>query len=54
MSLKNIYTYGGFPARRNLTVADIIALKGVRKMTHYETPDEILRAALDKRQPLHQ
>ncbi len=33
MSLKNIYTYGGFPAKRNLTVADIIALKGVRKMT---------------------
>ena len=33
MSLKSIYTYGGFPAKRNLTVADIIALKGVRKMT---------------------
>lgn len=25
MSLKNNYTYGGFPAQRNLTVADIIA-----------------------------
>ena len=33
MNLKNIYTYGGFPAKRNLTVADIIALRGVRKMT---------------------
>ena len=33
MNLKNIYTYGGFPAQRNLTVADIITLRGVRKMT---------------------
>lgn len=33
MALKNIYTYGGFPAKRNLTVADIIALKGKRKLT---------------------
>ena len=26
--MKRIYTYGGRPARRNLTVADMIALKG--------------------------
>ena len=31
--MKNIYTYGGFPARRNLTVADIIAAKGQKKLT---------------------
>ena len=30
---RRIYTYGGKPARRNLTVADIIALKGVRKLS---------------------
>ena len=29
---RRIYTYGGKPARRNLTVADIVALKGVRKL----------------------
>ena len=28
MKRKRIYTYGGRPARRNLTVADLIALKG--------------------------
>ena len=32
MSTRRIYTYGGTPARRNLTVADIVALKGVRKL----------------------
>lgn len=26
--MKRIYTYGGRPTRRNLTVADMIALKG--------------------------
>ena len=31
--MKNIYTYGGHPAKRNLTVADIIVLKGVCKLT---------------------
>ncbi len=31
--MRNIYTYGGQPARRNLTVADIIAEKGHRKFT---------------------
>ena len=33
MKGKRIYTYGGKPARRNLTVADIVALKGVRKLS---------------------
>lgn len=34
MSLKSIYTYGGKPARRNLTVADIQANKAAGvKMT---------------------
>ena len=33
MALKNIYTYGGYAAKRNLTVADIIALKGRKKLT---------------------
>jgi len=33
MRLKNIYTYGGFPAKRNLTVADIIDNKGQRRMS---------------------
>ena len=33
MTLKNIYDYGGNPAKRHLTIADIIALKGKRKMT---------------------
>ena len=28
MKPKRIYTYGGRPARRNLTVADLVALKG--------------------------
>ena len=32
MKRKKIYTYGGKPARRNLTVADIIALKGRRRL----------------------
>ncbi|MDO7555860.1 MAG: hypothetical protein MUR16_07070, partial [Oceanospirillaceae bacterium] len=31
--MKNIYTYGGFPAKRNLTVADIIDNKGQRRMS---------------------
>ena len=30
---RRIYTYGGKPARRNYTVADIVALKGVRKLS---------------------
>ena len=30
--MKRIYTYGGRPARRNLTVADLVALKGNTKL----------------------
>ena len=33
MTLKNIYTYGGEPAQRLLTVADFIGLRGTRKFT---------------------
>ena len=33
MKLKKIYTYGGKPALRNLTVGDIIALKGKHKLS---------------------
>ncbi|MDC1287535.1 3-methyl-2-oxobutanoate hydroxymethyltransferase [Gammaproteobacteria bacterium] len=33
MTLKNIYTYGGKPAQRNLTVADFIHDRGIRKFT---------------------
>lgn len=33
MKLKNIYTYGGEPAQRFLTVADFIQLRGTRKFT---------------------
>ena len=33
MKTRRIYTYAGKPAERNLTVADIIALKGVRKLS---------------------
>ena len=32
MTRTRIYTYGGKPARRNYTVADMIALKGTRKL----------------------
>ena len=32
MTRKRIYTYGGRPARRNFTVADLIALKGTVKL----------------------
>ena len=32
MKRKRIYTYGGKPARRNFTVADMIALKGTAKL----------------------
>ena len=32
MTLKRIYTYGGRPARRNFTVADMIALKDKTKL----------------------
>ena len=32
MTRKRIYTYGGRPAQRNLTVADMIALKGTAKL----------------------
>ena len=32
MTRKRIYTYGGKPARRNFTVADLIALKGTVKL----------------------
>ncbi len=31
--MKNVFTYGEKPARRNLTVADLRAAKGVRKLT---------------------
>ena len=31
--MKNIYTFGGQPARRNLTVADLRAAKGKRVLT---------------------
>ena len=33
MKTKRIYTYGGKPARRNLTVADLVALKGTTKLS---------------------
>ncbi len=32
MNRRRIYTYGGKPAQRNLTVADVIALKGRRRL----------------------
>ena len=32
MTRKRIYTYGGKPARRNFTVADLIALKGTARL----------------------
>lgn len=32
MNRRRIYTYGGRPAERNLTVADIVALKGRRRL----------------------
>ena len=32
MKLKRIYTYGGKPARRNLTVADLVALRGKTRL----------------------
>lgn len=32
MTPKRIYTYGGKPARRNFTVADLIALKGTTRL----------------------
>lgn len=44
MARKNIYTYGGQPARRNLTVADIIALRGKRTLTQ-TTADNAEEAA---------
>jgi len=37
--MKDIYTYGGHPARRNLTVADIIAMKGKKKLTQVSAID---------------
>ena len=33
MTLRNIYTFGGEPAQRNLTVADFIGCRGTRKFT---------------------
>ena len=32
MTFRRIYTYGGKPARRNLTVADLVAFKGKTKL----------------------
>lgn len=43
--MKNIYTYGGHAARRNLTVADIIALKGVKTLTQVSAVDREEAAA---------
>ncbi|WP_350333238.1 3-methyl-2-oxobutanoate hydroxymethyltransferase [Coralliovum pocilloporae] len=44
--MRNIYTFGGFPARRNVTIADLQAGKGKRKFTETTafTPDEALAA----------
>ena len=47
MKPKRIYTYGGKPARRNLTVADMRAAKGVRKLVQVtaNTAEEAAAAA---------
>jgi len=43
--MKNIFTYGEQPARRNLTVADLRACKGVRKLTQTNPATEEESAA---------
>ncbi len=47
MKPRNIYTYGGKPARRNLTVADMIAQKGKFKLSQTcpETEEEAAACA---------
>ena len=47
MALKDIYTYGGFPAKRNLTVADIIACKGRKTLTQVSAVDRAEAAACE-------
>ena len=43
--MKRIYTFGGYPATRNLTVADIRAGKGRRKFVQTTAVDRIQAAA---------
>ncbi len=45
--MKRIYTFGGFPATRNLTVADIIAGKGKRKFVQTTAVNRIEAAAAE-------
>ena len=45
--MKRIYTFGGFPATRNLTVADIKAGKGQRKFVQTTAVNRIEAAAAE-------
>ncbi|WP_298849126.1 3-methyl-2-oxobutanoate hydroxymethyltransferase [uncultured Ruegeria sp.] len=45
--MKRIYTYGGYPATRNLTVADIKAGKGKRKFVQTTAVNRIEAAAAE-------
>ena len=45
--MKRIYTFGGFPATRNLTVADIKAGKGQRKLVQTTAVDRRQAAAVE-------
>jgi 3-methyl-2-oxobutanoate hydroxymethyltransferase len=45
--MKRIYTFGGFPATRNLTVADIKAGKGQRKFVQTTAVNRVEAAAAE-------
>jgi len=47
VSLNNIYTYGGLPAKRNVTMADLIASKGTKKYTQTTAVDQEEAAACE-------
>ena len=51
--MKRIYTFGGFPATRNLTVADIKAGKGQRKFVQTTAVNRVEAAAAEAVLLLH-